>query len=207
MNKEMNVYGLTGNMGCGKSTVGEFLQKKHPDVYLFDCDKVAKDLLSDSENTEEIKKILGDDVFDNQKINRQKVAKLIFNNYNKKQAFEEFIHPLVWKKLAEEIQKVDEDKIFIVESAIFYEIGKEKDISKVIVVACNPNEQINRIKKRNGWSDDQIEERLKYQIPNDIKTAKALVVIDTNCSMQELELKVERLYSFLKSNESCKLVL
>jgi dephospho-CoA kinase len=207
MNKEMNVYGLTGNMGCGKSTVGEFLQKKHPDVYLFDCDKVAKDLLSDSENTEEIKKILGDDVFDNEKINRQKVAKLIFSNPNKKQAFEEFIHPLVWKKLAEEIQKGDEDKIFIVESAIFYEIEKEKDISRVIVVTCNPNEQINRIKKRNGWSDSQIEERLKYQIPNDIKTAKALVVINSDCSLEELEAKTEQLYSYMKSEKTDRLVL
>jgi dephospho-CoA kinase len=187
--------------------VSEFLQKKHPDIYLFDCDKVAKDLLSDSENTEEIKRILGDDVFDNQKINKQKVAKLIFSDSSKKQALEEFIHPLVWNKLAEEIQKGDEDKIFIVESAIFYEIGKEKDIPKVIVVTCNSNEQINRIKKRNGWSDDQIEERLRYQIPNDIKTAKALVVINSDCSLEELETKTEQLYLYMKNGKTDKLAL
>jgi len=199
---EVNVFGLTGNMGCGKSTVGEILQRQHSDVYLFDCDKVAKEEIFDKKNRKEIRKILGDEV-----INKEKIAQLIFKNLDKKQALEKFIHPIVWKRLAEEIQKKDKNTIFLVESAIFFEIGKEKDIDKVILVTCDLDKQKIRIKKRNNWSDEQINERLKCQIPNELKTAKAWIVINNNCSLEELETKTEKLYLYMKDRNDYKLIL
>jgi dephospho-CoA kinase len=189
-------------MGCGKSTVGKVLEKNHNDVYLFDCDKVAKEELFDEKNRKEIKKILGEEIID-----KEKIAQLIFNNSDKKRVLEEFIHPLVWKKLEEEIQKRDGKTIFLVESAIFFEIGKDKDINKVILVNCDLDKQKNRIKKRNNWSDKQINERLRYQMPNQIKEKKAVVVINNNCSLEELEIKTEKLYFYMKNKSDYKLVL
>ena len=197
-----NVFGLTGNMGCGKSTVGEILQKNHNDVCLFDCDKVAKEELFNKKNRKKIKKILGVEVID-----KEKVAQLIFNNPDKKQALEKLIHPIVWKRLTEEIEKRDKKTMFLVESAIFFEIGKDEDINKVILVTCSLSEQKNRIKKRNNWSGKQINERLKYQIPSGIKEKKAVVVVDNNCSLAELEAKTEKLYSYMKDKRDYKLVL
>ncbi|MDD4937870.1 MAG: dephospho-CoA kinase [Candidatus Shapirobacteria bacterium] len=203
---EKRIFALTGGMGCGKSTVGKFL-KKYPDIYVFDCDKVAKNIMSDNKNLEEIKSILGEGVIDNEKINRQKIAQIIFTDTKKKEALENFIHPKVWGKLAKEIQKSEDGKIFIVESAIFYEIEKEKDIDKVIVVTCDKDEQIKRIKSRNGWTDEQIEKRLKHQLPNEVKEAKGLAVINSNCSFDELKQKTEILYSYVKSGGNYRLVL
>lgn len=206
MNKEMNAYGLTGNMGCGKSTVGEYLQK-HEDVCVLNCDQISKKILFDVENRQNIEMILGNDVIKNSVIDSKTVSKIIFNDSIKKQALEDFIHPLVWQKVQEQIQNGDINTIFIVESALIYETKKEKDFKGIIVATCDEKEQFNRIKKRNNWSDSEIEDRLKSQLSNNYKEENGLIVINTNCSRQELDLKVERLYSFIKSNENGRLFL
>lgn len=208
MNKErgMNVLGLTGNMGCGKSTIAELLQK-HSDIRVLNCDQISKDLLFRGENTEKVKEILGDDVAKNGNVDGQKIAKKIFNDPSKKQELENFIHPLVWKKVAEEIQNEGQNKVFIVESALIFETNKDKDFDSVIVATCDQDEQYNRIRKRNAWPDEEIQERLKNQLPSELKETKGRVVINTNCSMKELETKIEKLYYFIKNNEPGKLLL
>lgn len=198
----MNIFALTGNMGCGKSVIAQFLQKNHPDIYFFDCDQVAKDLLLDPKNTKKIQEILKIETID-----KQEIAKIIFNNQEKKQALENFIHPLVWQKLEAEIQKQVKNTIFIVESAIFYEVGKDKDIDKVILATCDYQQQKNRIKNRDNLSDQQIETRLKDQLPTELKESKSLIIINTDCSLKELESKTEKLYSYIKNQENYKLIL
>lgn len=189
-------------MGCGKSVIAKFLQKNHSDIYFFDCDQIAKDLIFNPKNTSKIQEIL-----DIETIDKPEIAKIIFNNPQKKQALESFIHPLVWQKLSEEIQKQDKNTIFIVESAILYEIGKDKDINKVILATCDYQAQKNRIKNRDNLSDQQIEERLKDQLPTKLKESKSSIIINTNCSLKELEEKTEKLYSYIKNQENYKLIL
>lgn len=189
-------------MGCGKSVIAQFLQKNHPDIYLFNCDQIAKKLIFDPKNTKKIQEILEIKTFD-----KQEIAKIIFNNLEKKQALENFIHPLVWQQLSKEIPKQDKNTIFIIESAILYEIGKDKDINNVILATCDYQEQKNRIKNRDNLSDQQIEERLKDQLPTELKEKKSLITINTNCSLKELEEKTEKLYSYIKNKENYKLIL
>jgi len=204
INVKSNIFGLTGGIGCGKSTVGEFL-KKYPDVYVFDCDKKAKDILLDNNNLNKVKSILGESVIVDEKVDSKKVAQIIFSDDKKKKLLEDFIHPKVWQIMDKELQMVGNEKIFIVESAILFEIGKEKDIPKIIVVTCDKDEQIKRIKLRNGWSDKQIKERLKNQLLNEYKEKNGLIVIDNNCSKKKLESKVEQVYFFIKSKKKGKI--
>lgn len=201
-----NVYALTGGVGGGKSTVGELLQKRHSDIYFFDSDKVAKEILIEPKNSEKIKNILGEDIFINKKVDKQKVAEIIFNNPNKKIALENFIHPKVWEKLIDIIKKSNNKTIFLVESAILFEIGKDKDFEKIIVATCDIKERKRRLKKI-GWSEKQIEERMKNQLPDEYKKEKALIVINTNCELKELEEKTEKLYEYMKNGSNDKLVL
>jgi len=204
--KMTGAYGLTGNMGCGKSTVGEYLQK-HDSVCVLNCDQISKKILFDVENRQNIEIILGNNAIKDDVVDSKAVSKIIFNDSNKKQVLENFIHPLVWQKVREQVQNGDVNTIFIVESALIYETQKEKDFKGIIVATCDEKEQFNRIKKRNNWSDEQIKERLKSQLTNNYKEKKGLIVIDTNCSLEELEAKVEKMYSYIKSGKNEKLVL
>jgi len=206
MEKEKTVFGLTGNMGCGKSIIGEFLQK-HDDIFFFDSDEIAKEILHSSQNLDQIKSILGDGVETNGKIDNKKVSQIIFSNKEKKEALEGFIHPKVLDKLFEEVRQKENDAIFVVESAILYEAGWDSKVDRVILVTCDQDEQIKRIKARNGWSDQQIEERLKSQLPNELKESKSWVIINTHCSLDELRQKTEILYSHIRNRAVNKLVL
>jgi dephospho-CoA kinase len=206
MNKKINAYGLTGNMGCGKSTVAKYFQK-YDDVGVLNCDEISKKILFDDKNRQNIEVILGNGAIINGIVDSEAVSKIIFNNPGKKQALENFIHPLVWQEVQEQIQNGKTNKIFIVESALIYEVKKEMDFKGIIVATCDKKEQFNRIKKRNDWSDEQIEKRLKNQLTNSYKEEKGLMVINTNCWKQELESKVERVYFHIKNNEKERLVL
>ena len=185
-------------MGCGKSTVGEFL-RQHSDIYFFDSDKVSKEILDEDENLEQIRSILGNEIMAGEKIDRKKVSQIIFNNPEKKQSFENFLHPKVWEKLFETVRQKDNGTIVIVESAILYEIKGEEKIGKIILVTCDREEQFRRIRARNGWSDEEIEERLRSQLPSETKEPKSWAIVNTHCSMEELKAKVEVLYQQMKN--------
>lgn len=186
---KMNAYGLTGNMGCGKSTVAKFL-KKHEDICILDCDQISKEILFDKKNESKIERILGT------KINE---VEIIFKNPIKKQKLERFIHPLVWKEVQRQIENGSKNTVFIVESALIFETKMEDNFKGIILVTCNKKEQVKRIKERNNWSDKQIKERLKNQILDKEKMKKGLMVIDNNGSLEELKSKVEQVYSLITS--------
>lgn len=189
MTIKMNAFGLTGNMGCGKSTVVEIL-KKHKNICVLDCDQISKEILFNPKNKSKIEKILGTKVSE---------AKIIFNDLTKKQKLEEFIHPLVWQEVQKQIKNGFKDTIYIVESALIFETKMENSFKGIILVTCSKKEQFERIKKRNNWSDKEIEERLKNQLPDDEKIKKSLITINTNGSIKELKSKVEQIYFLILS--------
>jgi dephospho-CoA kinase len=189
------VFGLTGGIGSGKSTLAKILQKKYSDIEVFDCDNVAKKIME-----EETKKT--GNVFD-----KKKIAKIIFNNPEEKIKLERFIHPKVWQKLDEFIKGLDKEKIILVETAILFKTGKNKDMFKNIVVVCGLAERKRRIKKRNNWSDEEINLRIKNQSNQEIIKKKADVIIDTECSLKELKGKAVKLYEYLVNPTKEKLVL
>jgi len=184
MTIKINAYGLTGNMGCGKSTVAKIL-KKRKNICVLDCDQISKEILFDIKNKSKIEKILGKEVGE---------AEIIFKNPIKKQKLEEFIHPKVWQKVRKEIKNGSKNTIYIVESALIYETKMESIFKGIILVTCSKKEQFKRIKVRNNWTGKQIKERLKTQMSDKNKKKNIFIKIDTNCSMKELESKIEKIY-------------
>lgn len=196
----MKTFGLTGNIGCGKSTVASLLSK-YPDVLVFDCDRIAKEIISGGLYKKEINYILGIDAFVSENPDFEKIAKIIFKNNKKKKLFEELIHPLVWATVEETIESAGNQKICIVESAIIYETKSEDKFVAVIVAACNPKEQFRRIQNDRKIDCADIQARLAQQIPSSEKEARAQFVIHTDCSKTTLKDRVSDLYQKLKQKK------
>jgi len=190
-----NVFGLTGGIGSGKTTLAKIIQKNHKNIEIFDCDQVAKEIMEEESKKNGL-------VFD-----KKKIAEIIFNNPEEKIKLEKIVHPKVWQKLDEVIEKSDENSIILVESAILFDIGKEKDIPNIIATICSLDERKKRIKARNSWSEAEIEERIKNQISDEVLIKKATVIIDTNCNLDQLEEKSEKLYYILTNWKNEKLRL
>lgn len=190
-----NVWGLTGGVGSGKTTLANFLKKIDKNIVVFDCDEVAKNIMTDMAQKTGM-------VFD-----KKKIAKIIFNNPEEKEKLENLIHPKVWQKLDELINREKEEIIILVESAILFNIEKEKNFSKIIATICNLEERKKRIKLRNNWSETEINERIKNQVKEDVLIKKALVIVNTEGKLEELKTKAEKLYQYLKENKKEKLIL
>lgn len=196
----MNAFGLTGNIGCGKSTVAKLLSE-HRDVSIFDCDRIAKEIMSGTGCRKEISDILGTDVFLGGKVDFKAIAKIIFEKPEKKRLLEELVHPLVWKTVCEKVDSTGDSKICIVESAIIYETASEDTFLATIVAVCNSLEQFRRLREDRHMTDADIQTRLGQQLSSSEKEKRAQFVIRTDCSLEQLKDRVSDLYHNLKQRK------
>ncbi len=191
------VYGLTGNMGCGKSEVAKIL-KGFADVVVFDADTIAKEILCASGNAPKIRALLGPQVFSDEKVDTRQVAQLVFNDGEALQRLEGFLHPLTRQVINEKVAENNSASLFFVEAALIYEGGLPDSFDGVVVVTCSEEEQYHRLRTYRGFTDEEITKRLKRQWPAAAKVERADYVIDTACSLPELKDKVQKLYEYLK---------
>lgn len=194
----MKIFGLTGNMGSGKSTVASLLVK-YPDVKILDCDAIGKKIISGMEHEKEICDILGKNVYTGGFVDFKQIAEIIFNDPGKRVAFETLLYPPILGAVDKLCIPQTGVEIFVVESAILYEIEWENRFAAVIVAACDHDEQVRRLVEIRKVDPSQIEARLALQMPSSQKEAAAQFVINTGCGMSELKNRVADLYLKLKS--------
>lgn len=193
----MKPFGLTGNIGCGKSTVAKFLAE-YPDVLIIYTDNVAKEIIAGGSYGAQINALLGTDVFPDGKVDFKLIADIIFSDADKKKRFEELVHPLVWAAVREKVDKDGNDKVCVVESAILYETGSEGRFAAVVVAACDTEEQFRRLRENRKMTNEEIRARLERQLPSSEKESRARFVIHTDCDLGILKNKVAHLYEELK---------
>lgn len=189
----MKLFGLTGNMGCGKSTVAALLAE-YPGVLVLDCDRIAKEIISNPAYRRDMEVILGTDVYVGGVVSTKQVAGIIFAQPAKKRALETCVHPLVWESIAREIEHASEAELVVVESAILYEVGDAGKCDGVIVATCGAEEQLRRLRDIRRMTSSEIESRLAWQLSAQEKEKRADFLIDTECSKQQLSDRIYRLY-------------
>ena len=98
---------LVGNIASGKSTVEKFLAQNNFKV--FDCDKIAHKILEENIEIKEFFRTY--DVFDSDKINREKLGKLVFGNKDLLKNLENIIYPLVKIELKRIFEKYKNENV------------------------------------------------------------------------------------------------
>lgn len=193
--------GLTGNIGCGKSTVADFLRKNG--AIVLDMDSMAKEILF-SLPKDFINRTLEADVFTEDKLDTKKVAQIIFSDTGKRRALEDIVHPKLWEKIDKVIESVDNETLVFVESAILYEKGSDKNCELTVAVTCSKDVQIKRLLDKRGMTLSDIEVRIATQIPNKEKEKMAQFVVSTDCDLFELEERVKTLFLQIKNKQGGK---
>ncbi len=186
-------YGLTGNMGCGKSTVAKFLCQ-FQDVVTFSADDIAKELLCEKRHAEKLSGLLKANIFTGGRVDFHKIAQVVFSDPEALRKLERFIHPLTWQAIRDRIQGHTKASFFVVEAALIYEVGWENFFNAVIVVTCSPEEQHRRIQSNKGLPEEETARRLTRQLPIEEKVRRADFVIDTTCPLEEVRSKVKDLH-------------
>jgi dephospho-CoA kinase len=197
----MDAFGLTGNIGCGKSTVAKLLDR-FDEVVVSDTDQMAKEFLVDAQYRRRVEAATGVVMTGTDIDDFAAVARVIFSDPARKRQLEQVIHPLVWGRLQRSIQDGAPGSIHVAESALLYELGWTDRFAGPIVVACGASEQYRRLRELRGMSDADIRRRRAAQLPAAHKERTAWAVINTECSLDELTHRVTDLYHRLLSTVS-----
>lgn len=197
---EMIIVGLTGNIGAGKSTVGNSFRELG--AYIIDWDELAREVVRPhSKAWKEItdhfgKVILNADLT----INRQKLADIVFSNKRKLVKLNQIVHPQVFEmdeRATNEIKKRDPDALIIKDVPLLFEVTPPVFVDKVIVVSASEQTRLRRLKEK-GMSPQDARDRIKSQLPLEGKIKSADFVIDNDGPPEETKKQVEKIYCLLK---------
>lgn len=191
----MLLVGLTGNYGMGKSAVLTMFKKLGATTV--DTDRIVELLLTEKDVLEKIRGLLGDNVFyKNSSLNKKKVADLIFKNDVLRYSLEDILHPLVFERIKIFLDKINGDKIIIIEVPLLHERGYKDRFDKTITVYTNEEVALNRLEK-DGTTREEALLRLKSQLPITKKVKQSDFVIDNNGTIEEAMAQVEIIYKKL----------
>lgn len=193
----MKVIGITGGVGCGKSTVLKLLEK-HTASYLIMADDVAKSLyVPGSDMVKTIGERFGADcVNPDGTVNRQRLAQIIFSDDNKRDELNAIVHPAVNDEIDRIIEEAAQSggyEYTFLEAALFFEEGYENKCDEVWYVTADADTRRKRLKESRGYSDEKIDSMLKSQMSEDEYKSKSSHVIDNSGTMENTELQLVKL--------------
>ena len=186
---------VTGNIGCGKTTVCEMLISHSIPVYF--SDNRAKELMNqDQPLIQHIQKRFGKESYRSGSLNRKWLAEQVFENPKALNDLNNLVHPVVLKDYLEWVNQQSHD-VVAYESAIVLEHGNEGKFDVVILVSCPERLRIERIKQRDGLTHDEIQSRMRFQWPDEKKRKHADYVIE-NINLSETEQQVKTVLSSIR---------
>jgi len=196
--------GLTGGICTGKSFILDIFNELG--CYTLRADSIAKKIIfsSDSQVREEIVNNFGSDIYDEKKgLKKDEFTKILFEDAEKRNFINNVIHPLVIEereKIVKGLEEVNVYKFFVYESALLVESGTYKGFDKIVVVYTSPEEQMRRLKLRDGISDDEAEKKIKSQFPLSEKLKVANYIIDTSGSFENAKAKAYETYHLIEKD-------
>ena len=190
------LFGLTGGMGCGKSTALGFF--KMCGFATVNCDVLAAHILaSDTVLQNKLIARWGEGIFaPDRKIDRKQVAAIVFANREELGWFEEKLHPLIhssWLKTVSTHPKA----AWIIELPLLFEKQLGFLFQQTICVTADTQTRLERLAIR-GLSVEQAQARMDCQLPLEAKQDKADLVLSNNGTPAFLSYQIERLVPLLK---------
>ena len=194
--------GLTGGLASGKSFVGRTLAD-------LGCTLIQADLLGHQALLagggayDAVVAEFGSDLLDESgQIDRRKLASRVFDFPDRLKRLNELVHPCVYQ-LEEDLTEAafarDPSGIVVVEAAILIETGSYKKFDRLIVAVCTEEQQLQRAMKRDGFTPEEANARLRRQMPLAEKRKYADFVIDTSSSKENTVQQTRQVYESLRS--------
>ena len=200
MLKSCTVIGITGGISTGKSTFSRLLHER-TGARLFDADRAARQLTDEDPEVRRLLRIeFGDGIFSaSGDLNRAALRAIVFADSEKKRALEQILHPRIrrqWSTAAEESRQTG--KLFLADIPLLYETQGELLCDRVVVVACAPEIQQQRLISRAALTSSAALAIIESQMPLSQKICRADHVIWNNGPFSVLEAQAEILARFLR---------
>ena len=170
---------ITGNIGSGKSTVSKIFNSLGIPVFI--ADEEARLLYKDATVRRQVKELFGDDIYDaSGKLDKEKLARIIFNDADALRKINNLIHPLTLHRYHQWLDQHSDYPYTLHESAILFENNLEHHFDKIINVSAPYAVRLERVKARELETDQRVIERMQNQMKDIEKDRRADFVINND---------------------------
>jgi len=192
--------GLTGGIASGKSTVASILRDL--DCPLLEADTLGHELLEQGQPAyDEVVAEFSKAVLDSYgKVDRSKLGAIVFADAAKRARLNQILHPRildVTRKWFAALDRPGGPELAVVEAALIFEAGFNKELDRTIVCWCRPEQQLERLQER-GLSPEDARLRIAAQMPVDEKRRLGDEVIDCSGTIEDTERQVAQVFEKLK---------
>lgn len=186
------IIGVTGNIACGKTAVGQMLLELGAERYI-DADAVVHKLYQSGQAIAvKVAETFGPGVVAaNGDIDRGVLGAVVFHNAEQMRRLEGIVHPAVSQALAEELAQVSPTGIVIIDAVKLLEGGSGKFCQSKWMVVCPEEVEYRRLMARNNLSPDEAWARIKAQPSIEKRLPLVDEVIDNSGSLDETRSQVE----------------
>ena len=198
----MVVIGVTGGIGTGKSTVAAMF--KALGALVLDADALAREAMEPKQLAwRRIAASFGPGVLnEDQTIDRQALARVVFSDEEARRRLEAIIHPQVLRRIKQQLHGLRRRRsvrAVVLDVPLLFEVGAEGLADAVVVVTTPPEIQASRLRKKYGWTQEEIAQRHEAQLDLSAKEALADFVVDNTDGLERTRTQVRRIWSQLVS--------
>lgn len=187
--------GLTGGIGCGKSTAVDAFRDLGAKI--IDADYISKDLVkAGSPVLEKIVEKFGEDILlVDGGLNRKRLKEIIFHDEKRLDDLEAIIHPKVKAEIIRQISVLKNEPYIIIDIPLLVEKGYIDMFDRIIVVDCLPEQQILRVNKRDNIDETVTKSIMERQVSRDVRLKAATDIIDNLGDIESLKKQVKELHN------------
>ena len=196
----MFIVGLTGSLGTGKTTVAHFLETLGAKV--LDADRMVHQFLEPKgECFEPVVKEFGEGILTQGKIDRKKIASIVFQDAFKLGRLTGIIHPVVRERMNDQIDEYRKKKIegvVVLNVPLLFEAVFDSIVDATMVVFTDEGKQLERVTEYLKLTREEALRRIKAQMPLQEKVRLADFIIDNNGTKQQTQKQVMEIWQKLQ---------
>ncbi|CAG1021674.1 dephospho-CoA kinase [Patescibacteria group bacterium] len=190
--------GLTGGIGCGKTTVSHLFAQY--DIPTIDADVIAHQVVAIGQPAlQQIAKVFGEQSLQvDGSLNRTYMRDLVFTQPEQKQRLESIIHPLVYATIKARVAELN-TAYCLISIPLLFETQKTSEVNRVLVIDCPVETQVSRVIARDGLTKERINSIIASQVSREFRIQHADDIITNLDHTTILAQQVETLHNFYLS--------
>jgi dephospho-CoA kinase len=195
----MEVYGLTGGIGSGKSTVAHLLEDYG--IPVVSADELSRMVVAPgSRGLADVVEAFGSEVLDEKgELDRKKMGQIVFTTPERRRQLEAILHPRIRERYEQVLDALEKagHPVMVYEVPLLFEkkLDEQDEMKAVILVTATADTRIARVKERDSLTTDDVLSRMRAQMPEQEKRERADYVIHNDGDLDDLRREVEYLLS------------
>lgn len=197
----LHVFGLTGGIGTGKSSVASLLRERG--VPVVDADELAREaVLPGSPGLAQVVAAFGAEVLEpDGSLARKRLAALVFADPAARKRLNSITHPLVRQLSQQRFAALEQQGVTLAayDVPLLFEVGLDQLLKPSVVVSASEEQQLRRLMLRDGLTEAEARARIAAQLPLADKCARADIVLDNDGPPSALPAQVDALVARLRA--------